>query len=155
MTIYHVENFSTWQSVMWRISPHDNLLCKEISPNDKKNLHMHRLWCLWQISGMLGGSSDPEPGITFHPLRFLFVYQIQIILDNILSVKIILLFSCYLWWVYEWKYDIHIYPYLQMILKSESADIHLFVWIVTYLVTMNSGANKICWMIIYAVKQHR
>ena len=28
MTIYHVEDFSTWQSVMWRISPHDNLLCE-------------------------------------------------------------------------------------------------------------------------------
>ena len=29
--ISHVENFSTWQSVMWRITPHDNLSCGQIS----------------------------------------------------------------------------------------------------------------------------
>ena len=35
------EVFSTWQSVMWR----------DFS-TWQKNLHRHRLWCLWQISGM-------------------------------------------------------------------------------------------------------
>ena len=40
MTICHMENRSTWNK--WRISPHD-----------KKVLHRHRIWCLWQISGML------------------------------------------------------------------------------------------------------
>ena len=35
LTICHLENFSTWQSVFWR-----------------NFLHRHRLWCLWQISGM-------------------------------------------------------------------------------------------------------
>ena len=44
--------FSKWKFISWRISPHDNLLCEEISPHDKKILHRHRLWCLWQISGM-------------------------------------------------------------------------------------------------------
>ena len=35
--------FSTWKFIMWRISPHDNLLCEEISPHDKQILHRHRL----------------------------------------------------------------------------------------------------------------
>ena len=42
MTICHVEIFTTWQSVMWKISPHDRFF-----------LHQHRWWCWWQISGMV------------------------------------------------------------------------------------------------------
>ena len=41
ITSCHVENFSTWKSVMWR-----NFSTWQ------KFLHRHRLWCLWQISGM-------------------------------------------------------------------------------------------------------
>ena len=31
----HVKKFSTWQSVMWSICPHENLLCRPISPHDR------------------------------------------------------------------------------------------------------------------------
>ena len=48
-----MENISTWQSVMWRIFPHDNLLCGEISPHSRFFLHGHRPWCPWQISSMV------------------------------------------------------------------------------------------------------
>ena len=34
-------------------SPHDNVSYGKISQHDKNLLHKHRLWCLWQISGML------------------------------------------------------------------------------------------------------
>ena len=44
MTICHAEIFTTWQSVMWKISPHDRFF-----------LHQHRWWCWWQISGMCTG----------------------------------------------------------------------------------------------------
>ena len=47
--------FSTWQSVMWRISPLDNLLYGQISPHDNFFLHGHRPWCPWQIWGMDDG----------------------------------------------------------------------------------------------------
>ena len=33
-------------------SPHDNLSYGKFSPHDKFFLHNHRLWCVWQISGM-------------------------------------------------------------------------------------------------------
>ena len=46
------ELFSTWQSVLWRISPPDNLSCGQISPHDRFFLHGHRPWCPWQIWGM-------------------------------------------------------------------------------------------------------
>ena len=52
MTICHMENFSTWQSVMWRIFPHDNLFCGEISPHSRFFLHGHLLWCPWRISSL-------------------------------------------------------------------------------------------------------
>jgi len=36
LNIYHMWRiFSTWQSVMWRISPPDNLSCGQISPHDR------------------------------------------------------------------------------------------------------------------------
>ena len=44
--------FSTWKSVMWRISRPDNLLYGQISPHDNFFLHGHRPWCPWQIWGM-------------------------------------------------------------------------------------------------------
>ena len=55
--------FSTWQSVMWRISPPDNLLYGQISPHDNFFLHGHRPWCPWQIWGMLGWSRMVSDGL--------------------------------------------------------------------------------------------
>ena len=77
--IYHVEkclhvtdftpHFSTWHDFSLYLpcrdispteylscgetSPHDNLSYGKFSPHDKFFLHKHRLWCLWQISGMV------------------------------------------------------------------------------------------------------
>ena len=78
--IYHVEkclhvtdftpHFSTWHDFSLYLpcrdispteylscggtSPHDNLSYGKFSPHDNFFLHKHRLWCLWQISGMVG-----------------------------------------------------------------------------------------------------
>ena len=35
MIICHVKNLSTWQSVMWRVCPLENLSCGQISPHDR------------------------------------------------------------------------------------------------------------------------
>ena len=61
--ISHVENFSTWQSVMWRITPPDHLSCKQISPQDQifstgtargaRGKYEVCLWCIW--------CSSPQP----------------------------------------------------------------------------------------------
>ena len=55
--------FSTWQSVMWRIFPHANLSCEEVSPHGRFFLHEHRSWCSWQISSM--HDSAPDQGEVF------------------------------------------------------------------------------------------